>query len=334
MVEKQGAFEDLDTFVADIGNAYRNEMFSDVTFILSDGVAIPTNRLMLAIRSQYFATMFRENNSEEIFLECDSKIFQLLLDYIWQGKVTFSNLELHQILELLENACLMNLERLVENIQNYVSHLLDSVELELEESWTLLDFCANSSRFEELLNSVLKFIDLNFKMLTIFSSKKNFLKLSADAIFTLLENKNRTLPEVDIFNLLALWLENQPWPVESCTKTALLGLVDLVAISQEHLISVVRRSGLYEDTDICDVLEKQLNIFEEEKDEEEKGNRGIEEESRRLHIETLEEVEIAYELKDEEEEIAGKREPSLLGSENTIMGWLRRRVSDSSYNGI
>ena len=83
MVEKQGAFEDLDTFVADIGNAYRNEMFSDVTFILSDGVAIPTNRLMLAIRSQYFATMFRENNSEEIFLECDSRIFQLLLDYMW-----------------------------------------------------------------------------------------------------------------------------------------------------------------------------------------------------------------------------------------------------------
>ena len=190
MVEKQGAFEDLDTFVADIGNAYRNEMFSDVTFILSDGVAIPTNRLMLAIRSQYFATMFRQNNSEEIFLECDSKIFHLLLDYIWQGKVTFSNLELHQILELLENACLMNLKRLVENIQNYVSHLLDSGELELEESWTLLDFCANSSRFEELLNSVLKFIDSNFQMLTIFSSKENFLKLSADAIFTLLEHKN------------------------------------------------------------------------------------------------------------------------------------------------
>ena len=45
MVEKQGAFEDLDNFVADIGNAYRNNMFPDVSFILSDGVTISTTSL-------------------------------------------------------------------------------------------------------------------------------------------------------------------------------------------------------------------------------------------------------------------------------------------------
>jgi len=359
MVEKQGAFEDLDNFVADIGNAYRNNMFADFSFILTDGVTISTNRLMLAIRSQYFASMFRENNTEEIFMECDSEIFQLLLDYIWQGRVTFSNLELQQVLVLLENACMMCLERLVENILNYLSHLLDSGDLQLEESWTLLDFCASSSRFEDLLNSVLKFIDLNFKMLTIFSSQENFLKLSADAIFTLLENKSRTVPEVDIFNSLTLWVESQPWPVDSSTKTALLGLVDLVAISPEHLLGVVRKSGLYEDTDICDVLEKQLNIEDEEEveEEEEKENPGVEEElnrSMRVHIETQEEVEIAFELKDDEEqdyeeemfdkkeddeEISGKEQgqksPSLQIHGKAIMQWLRRRVSESSsYNSI
>ena len=58
MVAEMGTFEDLDFFVADISNAYRSNKFSDVSLVLSDGVTLETNRLMLALRSQYFATMF------------------------------------------------------------------------------------------------------------------------------------------------------------------------------------------------------------------------------------------------------------------------------------
>ena len=82
---------------------------------------------------------------------------------------------------------------------------MDSGKLNLEESWTLLDFCAKS-RFEELLNSVLNFIDWNFK---ICASTANFLKLSTDTIFTLLENKKRTVQEIDIFT--AHSLESLDW---------------------------------------------------------------------------------------------------------------------------
>ena len=137
-------------------------------------------------------------------LECDSKTFRLLLDYIWEGKIKSSRLELQQILDLLENARLMCLERLVVSIQDYLSDILESGELDLGESWTLLDFCTNH-RFEKLLDSVLRFIDSNFKLC---SSKTSFLKLSADAIFTLLENKSRTVEKFDIFHFLALWIKN------------------------------------------------------------------------------------------------------------------------------
>merc|ERR1712179_28283 len=139
-----------------------------------------------------------------------------------------------------------------------------------------------------------------------------------------------TVPEVDIFNSMALWVENQPWPVDSSTKAALIDLVDLQAISPLHLFSVVRKSGLYEDTEICDVLEKQLNI-EQEEEEEEESNKSM-----RVHIDSQEEVEIAFEMKefeeqDDEEEIPGrgqsKKSPALHG--RTIMQWLRRRVSVS-----
>merc|ERR1712055_940516 len=155
-----GTFEDLDYLFSDISNAYRNNKISDVSFILSDGVTIESNRYMLALRSQYFADMFLflgEGHSEKVVMECDSKIFRLLLDYIWEGKVTFSHLELQQILELLENARLMSLERLVVSIQDYLSTILDSGELVLGDCWTLLNFCGNH-RFGKLLNSVLRFI--------------------------------------------------------------------------------------------------------------------------------------------------------------------------------
>jgi len=246
-----------------LASRLRNNKFSDVSLILSDGVTIETNRWMLALRSQYFADMFLfpgEGHSEKMVMECDSKTFRLLLDYIWEGKVTFSHLELQQILELLDNARLMCLERLVVGIQDYISTILNSRELVLEDCWTLLNFCANR-RFEKLQNSVLKFIVINFELC---SSKPNILKLSADAIFTLLENKNRTVEEIYIFHFLNLWIKNQPSPIAATTKTSLLALVDLKAIKQEHLVTFVRGSGLYADKDICDALEKQLNIEPDE----------------------------------------------------------------------
>jgi len=263
MVDKIGDFEDLDYFFSDISKAYRNNEFSDVSFILSDGVTIETNRWMLALRSQYFATRFLfhgEGHSEKVVMECDSTIFRLLLDYIWEGKVTFSHLELQQILELLDNARLMCLERLVLSIQDYLSTIVDSGELDHGDCWTLLDLCANH-RFEKLLNSVLKFIDSNFKLC---SSQPNILKLSADAIFILLENKNRTAEEIDIFHFLNLWIKNQPSPVAAISKTSLLAMVDLAAIKEEHLVRFVRGSGLYEDKEICDALEKQHNIEQDQ----------------------------------------------------------------------
>jgi len=328
MVDKIGDFEDLDYFFSDISKAYRNNEFSDVSFILSDGVTIETNRWMLALRSQYFATRFLfhgEGHSEKVVMECDSTIFRLLLDYIWEGKVTFSHLELQQILELLENARLMSLERLVVSIQDYLSTLLDSGEVDLGEYETLLDFCVDH-RFEKLLNSVLK----NFNLC---SPKPNISKLTVDAIFTLLENKNKAVEEVDIFNFLDHWIKNQPSPVAATTKTYLLALVDLVAIDQEDLVRFVRGSGLYEDKDICDALEKQLNI-EQDQTEEDQLDEVFLSETRKDNrsLVSLDEEEIASKSKDHPEE---EEEPSApLQRKKTLIGRWRNRISVSRAKSI
>merc|ERR1712217_385742 len=240
-----------------MSKAYRNKMFTDVSFVLSDGVTIDTNMFMLAWRSPYFASMLQgqRGGSGKIVMKCDSKVFQLLLDYIREGRVDFSAMEIQSFLQLLEHARLMGLERLVGSIQEYLLFLLESSGLSTKECCTLLDFCA-INRFPEIQTATRKYVDAN-----IFSSKTHVSKLSKDALFCFLEKENRTLEEIDIFKGLVLWLENQTSPVDVKTRVALLDLVDLAAINTVDLLRVVGRSDFYED--ICDAFERQMNIKHE-----------------------------------------------------------------------
>ena len=128
-------------------SVYRNQLFPDVTFVLSDGVTVQSNRYMLAWRSKYFANKLIGLKEEdgEVVMNCDSKIFQLLLDYMWEGRVDFSNLELNHLLDLMVYARITCLERLGKNIQEYLSHILEAGgQLDIEEYWTSTreyDFC-------------------------------------------------------------------------------------------------------------------------------------------------------------------------------------------------
>jgi len=355
MAGKKAIFvDDVNFLVNDISNAYRrNNLFTDVSFVLSDGKTMQTNRFMLSCRSQYFATLLSVHKEEEVVMNCDSKIFQLLLDYIWEGEVDFSHLELKEILDLMKNAQIMCFERLVGSIQKNLAYLLESGELVLEDYWTLLDFCANN-RFEEILNSALEFVDTCFKICV---SEESFLQISTDAIFTLLENENRTAPEIDIFRALTLWLENQRSPLATSTRLALLGLVDLAAISPVDLIRVVRVSGYYQDKDICDALEKRIKFQQGKLSLGENEAKNLARTPNRFsfslrkngkfssiasrrsvrytslpgsHSDDEEEIEEEYEqllVEDEEEDILGASYKDDSMSSNTLVRWWRSRDS-------
>merc|ERR1711970_1203315 len=213
MAERTGIFDDVDYLVSDISKAYRGRTVpdADVTFSLSDGGTIQTNRFMLVLRSKYFATKLlelEEDHSKKVVINCNSKIFQLLLD-------------------LLEAARMTCMERLVAGIQVYLSYLLEAGQIELNDYWIVLDFCSKNG-FKEILTSALKYIYENFS--TICSFKSSFSKLPKEIIFILLENKNRTAQEIDVFKGVTLWLENQTSLVEDSPRAAMLDLEDLAAI--------------------------------------------------------------------------------------------------------
>jgi len=258
MAVSEGKITDQEFLVKDIIGAYRNQKFSDISFVLTDGVTIETNRFMLAIRSEYFAAMLfgglKEGKNKEVALTCTSQIFRLLLDYMCEGNVDFSHLNLELLLDLMDSARLMCLDRFVVSIQRHISSLLESSTVDIGESLTALDFCVNY-RFEELTKDVLKFVDSKFESISVHDK---FSKLSARAIITILDNEDRTIEEIKLFNALRLWIYNQTTSVSHKTKDDMFNLIKLELIGSFDLLKVVRKSGFYADKAICDALEKQL----------------------------------------------------------------------------
>jgi len=257
--EIAGKFVDGD-FMQDISNAYQSSKFTDISFVLSDGLEIETNRFMLAWRSDYFASMFfgglKEATSEKVTLQCNSQTFRLILDYIWEGEVDFSQLKVQSLVDLLESARMMCLDKLVGGIGEYMKYHLEYGKVELGELLLLLDFCV-SNKFEEIEKLVLGFVGFNLATLTF---NENFLKLSEDVILSILKYEERDAPEIDVFNALASWIKSQVPPVSISSKTEMLSLVDLVGISNTNLMKAVRKSGLYGDKAICDAIEEQVKM--------------------------------------------------------------------------
>ena len=211
--------------------------------------------------------------------------------------------------------------------------------MDIEEYWTVLDFCSINC-YEEILNSALKYIDANFN--TICSSKTNFSKLSRNIISIILENKNRTAPEIDIFKALILWLENQTLPVEYSTRATLLGLVDLASVTPVDLLRVVRRSGCYTDVDICDALEKRWSIKhgdstsgeKEVEDEVQDGIQRVDEENDNDDEEGIHPLEENLAIKDnkslaqqDEAQEDGQDEKSSPLPGNSLIKWWKSRDS-------
>eukprot|EP00092_Neocalanus_flemingeri_P020682 GFUD01022412.1.p1 GENE.GFUD01022412.1~~GFUD01022412.1.p1 ORF type:complete len:425 (+),score=76.47 GFUD01022412.1:50-1324(+) len=249
--------ENVDCLMQDLRLTYRNELYTDISFELTDGVMIASNRFMLASRSDYFAAMLygglKESTSDKVKLNCDSKIFRLILDYVWEGKVDYSQLSLKPLLNLMENARLMCFDRLAWGIEEHLKDVIQSEEIDIQECLVLLEFCVGN-KFEELGNLVLGFVDLHLGNVC----SEDFSQLSESSVFAILKYEERSCPEKDVFNALIGWIESQT-TLDSYTKEKMLSLVDLVLISRGDLLKVVRKTSLFDDKAICDALEEQFD---------------------------------------------------------------------------
>eukprot|EP00092_Neocalanus_flemingeri_P103965 GFUD01133094.1.p1 GENE.GFUD01133094.1~~GFUD01133094.1.p1 ORF type:complete len:322 (-),score=79.52 GFUD01133094.1:62-1027(-) len=255
---KKGIFAKKDHLLSDVSKVYREGLYSDITFIMADDVSVSTNRFMLACRVPYFATLlFGElsENQPDNFVPlncCNSETFQQIMSYVWEGEISFSELNLQSLLDLLETSRFLCLEPLVEGVLEYLEYLLDSQKVESTDCLAALDFLIlhNFARASDLF---LAFIDQN---LSSISSLPEFDNVSEYSMQALLKYE-KTSTEIVLFTALSKWLKNKA-SLPANVRMEMLSCFNLERFTKNDLVNIVRKTNFFEDKDICDVLEKHL----------------------------------------------------------------------------
>eukprot|EP00092_Neocalanus_flemingeri_P107643 GFUD01138176.1.p1 GENE.GFUD01138176.1~~GFUD01138176.1.p1 ORF type:complete len:428 (-),score=86.63 GFUD01138176.1:115-1323(-) len=261
---KNRKFEDKETLLADVSKAYTGCLYSDITFILKDNVSVSTSRFMLACRVPYFATLlyggFGDNSTgNPVTLDCcDSQIFKQILNFVWEGEISFSELEIQSLLDLLETARFLCIDRLVEGIIDYLEFLLKRKLIEFDDCLVAFDFVI-LNKFTKASGVLLSFIDQNLRTISFLPK---FADLSEASIQMLLNFEERISSEIDLFTAFVNWIKNKETVSEE-VKTEMLQCFDLERFDRNDLVAV-RESEMFDANQICDVLEKHMEKLQEE----------------------------------------------------------------------
>eukprot|EP00092_Neocalanus_flemingeri_P038434 GFUD01041841.1.p1 GENE.GFUD01041841.1~~GFUD01041841.1.p1 ORF type:complete len:444 (-),score=94.28 GFUD01041841.1:82-1338(-) len=284
---KNRKFEDKETLLADVSKAYTGCLYSDITFILKDNVSVSTSRFMLACRVPYFATLlyggFGDNSTgNPVTLDCcDSQIFKQILNFVWEGEISFSELEIQSLLDLLETARFLCIDRLVEGIIDYLEFLLKRKLIEFDDCLVVFDFVI-LNKFTKASGALLSFIDQNLRTISFLPK---FADLSEASIQMLLHFEERLSSEIDLFTAFVNWIKNKETVSEE-VKTEMLGCFNLGQFDRKDLIDKVRKTRFFDDKEVCDVLEAHIEKLQDEVKSKEKQNKEqgerLKEQSRRI----------------------------------------------------
>ena len=237
----------------------------DVKIVASDG-DIPANKAILSIRSQYFRSMFSDNNN---FVESQTGIVKMsysksvlekVVCYLYTGKINCEDLLLiSQLLELLELLDMTNLPEGFGVVEKFTVNKIKRGDFSLPDCLRAL---GHSSRlgFETVGLALLNHLVRNFRH---FSQEEAVGTLSRDLIAKLLHMGEEMGydPTIHRFRTLVNWLS---FNGEADTKEDLLKLFNLKNFTVKELATDVRKSELYEKDQIIERMEELYQEMEKE----------------------------------------------------------------------
>ena len=124
-------------FMADIKKMLKEGSSNDVKIMVMGG-EITANKDFLAARSDYFATLFSENNSSK-FVEgqtntidmrhIEKEVMETVIDYLFSGKLRFSHLKLKQQLCLVDLLRFYLLHAELKIVNNHIRLQMGKLEI-------------------------------------------------------------------------------------------------------------------------------------------------------------------------------------------------------------
>ena len=225
----------------------------DVKFVASDG-DVPANKTILTIRSQYFRSMFSDNNN---FVESQTGVVKMpysksvvekVVYYLYSGKINCEDLLLGSQLELMDMLNLINLPEVFWVVEEV------TISKILKGDFSLPD-CLRALGSRLGLNMVgvplLTHLGRNFGH---FSQDEAVGTLSEEMIPWLLEEEKDIKGQtIHRFRTLVTWLS---YSGKANMKEELLKLINFDHFTVEELATVVRKSELYSKDQIIERMEK------------------------------------------------------------------------------
>ncbi|XP_002121668.4 BTB/POZ domain-containing protein 9-like [Ciona intestinalis] len=250
-----------DVLSQNIGALVMNPDFKDVTFVVNEK-EFPAHRVILAARSSYFRGLLYGGMRESIpdsvipIYDAGASAFEVLLRYIYTGKLKLSDIKESHVIEVLALANKFGFEELEKSIS---FHLRTS--LSLSNACLIFDVALLYS-LTELYTATAEFIDRNAQVLLC---SDDFLNMSLDATCHILKRDSLCVPEKTIFKAVQMWCEvnqaaqltdDNEEAVKKCRDT-LLSVVRLPLISLPDLLNIVRPSSLISSDVLLDAIKAQ-----------------------------------------------------------------------------
>jgi len=267
-----------DAFISDILTMITGGTSNDVKFVLKDG-EILANKDVLSARSDYFATMFSNNEVKFIegetntvrFTDCNKSIMEKIVIYLFSGEMKLQDMSLSDLVMMMNMAAMMMLVALKNDIQR---HLLDIIPKSGEDGDALPELVkslmlAEQLKLDTVKNALVR--ELYKSLVGVDSDCVAMKQISCNLLKEIMfygkteENESdddeddpdlRTPSTKNLFDAFVLWLSEN-----DCTDEDKKDITDSFVFEdfkEQELLTDVRKSGLYS---IEKIDRRALDIF-------------------------------------------------------------------------
>lgn len=263
-------FDERDLLVDDLLGMLEKGSQNDVKIRLSDG-EITANKDILVARSEYFATMFSNNNFIEGTTNCvdmshfSKVLMEKIVKYLFSGGAKFSDLSLPQLVELAHMSKMMLLENLHDHVDGHIKLDIipdsgDDIDqlpelisgLQLASQYNLTD----SGSGLGIVEAFIKELQYGLKLIPIITNDDakdsqsfsnlpfNLMKeiIMFDASRIRLRNRPTTIQR---FNAFMVWHARNDITLYDGEGKEIVDSFDFRDFTAEELLTSVRDSGLY-----------------------------------------------------------------------------------------
>eukprot|EP00102_Acyrthosiphon_pisum_P002195 XP_001943389.2 PREDICTED: kelch-like protein 17 isoform X2 [Acyrthosiphon pisum] len=231
----------------------KEEVLCDIRLETDDGTIICGHKVVLVAACPYFRAMFSSFAEGAKYVvnirELDSNILQLLIDYIYTGKITVTE---QNIMDLLPASMLLQLDYVKCVCVEFLKK-----QLNLSNCLGIKEF-ADFYNCTELLSSSEEYIKTHFLK---FIETDDFLSLSSEEVISLISSDDINVPfEENIFECVINWVRHE----EDCRYDSLPKLMEHVRLSlasQEYISKNVDEEPLIKNNPKCrDFVNEALNF--------------------------------------------------------------------------